>query len=98
MIEAATGAARRGLGVEVAVVAAVVGVLTLGAVKAFPQMDDAYLLLLLKERGAAAIRAAHPDRPLVGTLWQALAVVSGSAFWRLGFARALRALVRRRVS
>ena len=85
MIEPAAEAERKGRGVEIAAVAAVVGILTLGAVKAFPQMDDAYLLLLLKERGAGAIRAAHPDRPLVAALWQGLAAATGSSFWRAGF-------------
>lgn len=74
-----------GKGLEIAIVVLVVGVLTLGAVKTFPQMDDAYLLLLLKERGAAALRAAHPERPLVGSIWQGLAVLTGSWFWRVGF-------------
>ena len=63
----------------------IVGAETVCAVKAFPQMDDAYLLLLLKERGAGALAAAHRDRPLVGALWQKLAEVSGASFWSVAF-------------
>lgn len=36
---------------------------------AFPQSDDGYLALLVKESGPDAIRASHPDRPLMGLLW-----------------------------
>ncbi len=84
MAEPAGG--RSGLGTELAVLTAVVGVETFCAVRAFPQMDDAYLLLLLKERGAAAVAAAHRDRPLVGAIWQALAAGAGSSFWGVVFA------------
>ena len=76
---------RAGLGTELAVVGAVVALLTVCAIKVFPQMDDAYLLLLIKEQGATAIRSAHADRPAVGALWQGLAVASGASFWRAGF-------------
>jgi len=73
-----------GLGVELLLIAGVVAALTIGAAKSFPQMDDAYLLLLIKERGVGAIREAHPDRPLVGALWQRLASGTGASFWRTG--------------
>jgi hypothetical protein len=76
---------RERLGAELALLAGIVGVETVCAVKAFPQMDDAYLMLLLKERGAAAVGAAHRDRPLVGSLWQSLAELSGDGFWKAGF-------------
>jgi hypothetical protein len=48
-------------------------VFTVGAVAAFPEMDDTYLLLLLKEHGAGAIIPGHPDRPIVAALWYGLA-------------------------
>ena len=76
---------RREWGLDLGVLTLVVGAFSLAAVRAFPQMDDAYLLLLLKEQGAASIAAAHPDRPLVGALWQAMASALGPAFWPAGF-------------
>jgi hypothetical protein len=47
----------------------------------FPDMDDSYLLLILKERGAEGIVAGALDRPLVGWLWSGLAAATGNRFW-----------------
>ncbi len=65
----------------------IVGVFTAGAVRAFPQMDDGVLLLLLKERGPAGIPRASLDRPFVGALWEKAADLLGpGGFWSAGFA------------
>ena len=61
--------------------ALVLAPLLAAAYLAFPDMDDTYLLLLLKERGALAVAAAHRDRPLVGHLLQGLAVILKPKFW-----------------
>jgi hypothetical protein len=65
--------------------AAIVAVLTAAATRVFPQMDDGYLLLILKERGPDAILAAHPDRPFVGAVWQLAAEGLGRSFWNAAY-------------
>jgi hypothetical protein len=67
------------------IIALLCATFTVGAVAAFPEFDDGYLMLILKERGVSAILSAHPDRPLVGWMWQVLATVFGSHFWAFGF-------------
>src|SRR5258705_3499675 len=67
------------------IIALLCATFTVGAVAAFPEFDDGYLMLILKERGVSAILSAHPDRPLVGWIWQVLATVFGSHLWAFGF-------------
>src|SRR5262245_14325255 len=56
-------------------------VFTAGAVASFPELDDGYVLLMLKELDLRSLVNAHPDRPLVGWLWYGLAVTAGPNFW-----------------
>jgi len=58
----------------------VIAPLTIGALRSFPLYDDAWLWLLLKERGVWALIPSLPDRPLIATLWSWLAS-SEQAFW-----------------
>jgi hypothetical protein len=55
--------------------------LTLGALWAFPIWDDAWIWLLIKERGTAAITTTWIDRPVMATIWSLLATTE-PAFWR----------------
>ncbi len=77
---------QRDLRVAAVPIGAVVLVLTLGAVASFPELDDTYLFLMLRESGPAAIVPAHPDRPLAAHLWQLGARALGSGFWPAAFA------------
>src|SRR4030095_6422296 len=58
--------------------------LTIGAIRAFPIWDDAWLWLLLKEKGVGMIPASIPDRPVMATLWSLLGT-SEHAFWSASF-------------
>lgn len=60
------------------------GCYTAGAIGAFPLWDDAWIWLLLKEKGPAAIEASFSDRPVNAWLWSTLAV-SENQFWRVSF-------------
>jgi hypothetical protein len=48
---------------------------------AFPDLDDAYLLLILKERGAEGVAAGSRDRFLVSWLWSGVTAATGNRFW-----------------
>jgi hypothetical protein len=61
------------------------GCYTAGAIGAFPLWDDAWVWLLLEEKGPAAIQPSFSDRPANAWLWSVLAE-SGSLFWRASFA------------
>ena len=58
--------------------------LTIGAIRAFPVWDDAWLWLLIREHGSGMVAASVPDRPVMGAFWSLLAA-SEPAFWRVGF-------------
>ncbi len=60
------------------------GCYTAGAIGAFPLWDDAWIWLLLEEKGPAAIQASFSDRPVNAWLWSTLAV-SKSLFWSVSF-------------
>src|SRR5690242_5914803 len=51
------------------------------AAAVWPDLEDTYLFLLLKEYGVSRIAAAHTDRPLIGLLWESLARLCGRWFW-----------------
>jgi hypothetical protein len=55
-------------------------VYTYGAILAFPLWDDAWVWLLLREKGPHAIRASFSDRPVNAWLWSLLARSDGF-FW-----------------
>jgi hypothetical protein len=48
-----------------------------GTVAAFPEWDDAYLVLFLREASPEALAAAHPNRPLHGQMLRASAALFG---------------------
>ena len=56
-------------------------ILLVAAIFAFPEMEDGYLLLALKEQGPGALLHAHLQGPLTGWLLRGLAQVSGVYFW-----------------
>ena len=60
------------------------GCYTAGAIGAFPLWDDAWIWLLLEEKGPEAIQASFSDRPVNAWLWSTLAE-SKSLFWRASF-------------
>jgi hypothetical protein len=59
--------------------------LTMSAILAFPEMDDGYLMLALREISISEIVHAHADRPVVAYLWKAIAELFGGYFWEAGF-------------
>src|SRR5215510_10534583 len=63
--------------------------LTIGAIWAFPIWDDAWLWLLLNEKGAGMITTSVADRPVMATLWSLLGTFEHT-FWHVSlFAQAL---------
>jgi len=61
-----------------------VALLVVGAWRAFPLWDDAWLWLLLDERGPGAVAASFADRPVNGALWGLLARAPGG-LWPAAF-------------
>jgi hypothetical protein len=70
---------------DVAPVVLICLTLTLGSILAFPEMDDGYLMLSLREIGTGDIVRAHADRPLVAHIWTGIARLFGEYFWQVGF-------------
>jgi hypothetical protein len=70
---------------EVLLLLSVCSALTAAATYAFPTMDDGYLSLIIRERGAAGVVAGHPDRPLVGLLLSLAVDVFHDRFWQVAF-------------
>jgi hypothetical protein len=59
--------------------------LTIGAIWAFPIWDDAWLWLLLNEKGAGMITTSVADRPVMATLWSLFATSEQQVFWWASF-------------
>jgi hypothetical protein len=72
------------IGLSVLALLFLCGCYTAGAIGAFPLWDDAWVWLLLEEKGPEAIQASFSDRPINAWLWSALAE-TGSRFWRASF-------------
>jgi len=59
------------------IIAALLSVIAMGAYWGFPVSDDAYFVLFIREHGAGALQAAHPERPIYGWLLQTLGTMFG---------------------